>query len=311
MNGVPPAKRGIAMVFQSYALYPHLTVAKNMSLALSQEGIAAAEIAVRVQKASAMLPLDALLVRPPAELSGGQRQRVAIGRAIVCGRACSCSTPPSTRCSLRVGTRIEIAAAPPARGDHDVTMTRSSHDARRQDRGHERRRHRQVGRPLELYARPANMFVAGFRHEFRLRGHRARANAATIRSARTSRCRQDGAWTGTVSHAEHLGMTCSSGTEIGMLTARIPATTGMRSGTPSADARDARSTASTATRRRSRPDRLLRAPVRGCDHARPADAPAALLLLQPKGRRRYHRVVEQATEPSGNSRPDIQFLRSF
>ena len=83
MNGVPPAKRGIAMVFQSYALYPHLTVAKNMGLALQQEGVAKAEIDRRVNETAAMLRLDALLGRRPAELSGGQRQRVAIGRAIV------------------------------------------------------------------------------------------------------------------------------------------------------------------------------------------------------------------------------------
>ena len=80
MNGVPPAKRGIAMVFQSYALYPHLSVADNMGLALKQEGVPKPEIASRIAIASAMLRLDPLLARRPAELSGGQRQRVAIGR---------------------------------------------------------------------------------------------------------------------------------------------------------------------------------------------------------------------------------------
>src|ERR1700736_6438792 len=82
MNGVPPAKRGIAMVFQSYALYPHLTVAKNMSLALSQEGVAAAEIAVRVKKASDMLRLDALPGRRPAGLAGGRAPPGVVGRAV-------------------------------------------------------------------------------------------------------------------------------------------------------------------------------------------------------------------------------------
>ncbi len=79
----PPAKRGIAMVFQSYALYPHLTVKDNMGLGLKQAGTAKDEIESRVGKASGMLSLEPYLARRPAELSGGQRQRVAIGRAIV------------------------------------------------------------------------------------------------------------------------------------------------------------------------------------------------------------------------------------
>ena len=111
MNGVPPAKRGIAMVFQSYALYPHLTVAKNMGLALQQEGVASAEIARRVSTTAAMLRLEPLLARRPSELSGGQRQRVAIGRAIVRQPSLFLFDEPLSNldAALRVGTRIEIA----------------------------------------------------------------------------------------------------------------------------------------------------------------------------------------------------------
>ena len=94
MDGVEPAKRGIAMVFQSYALYPHLTVSGNMDLALKQEGVDKAERTRRVADAAAMLELTPLLTRRPAELSGGQRQRVAIGRAIVRDPPCSSSTNP-------------------------------------------------------------------------------------------------------------------------------------------------------------------------------------------------------------------------
>src|SRR5688572_33282121 len=80
---VPPAKRGIAMVFQTYALYPHLTARGNMELGLKQEGRPRAEIDARVNEAARMLALEPLLERRPSELSGGQRQRVAIGRAVV------------------------------------------------------------------------------------------------------------------------------------------------------------------------------------------------------------------------------------
>lgn len=83
VNSVPPAKRGIAMVFQTYALYPHLNVRDNMSLGLKQAGMAKAEIGQRVDKVASMLSMKELIARRPAELSGGQRQRVAIGRAIV------------------------------------------------------------------------------------------------------------------------------------------------------------------------------------------------------------------------------------
>ncbi len=167
MNGVAPAKRGIAMVFQSYALYPHLTVAGNMGLALGQEGVAKVEIAARVARASALLQLDALLGRRPAELSGGQRQRVAIGRAIVRQPALFLFDEPLSNldAALRVGTRLEIAKLHRALGATMVYVTHDQIEAMTlADRIVVMRAGvvEQVGRPLDLYHHPANRFVAGF-----------------------------------------------------------------------------------------------------------------------------------------------------
>src|ERR1700709_722912 len=112
VNVTPPAKRGIAMVFQSYALYPHLTVKDNMGLGLKQAGTPKDEIGKRVDKASGMLSLGPYLARRPAELSGGQRQRVAIGRAIVREPALFLFDEPLSNldAALRVQMRTEIKA---------------------------------------------------------------------------------------------------------------------------------------------------------------------------------------------------------
>ena len=111
VDAVPPAERGIAMVFQTYALYPHLTVRDNMALGLKQAGAAGAEIDARVAEAAGMLSLEPLLERRPAELSGGQRQRVAIGRAIVREPKLFLFDEPLSNldAALRVNTRLEIA----------------------------------------------------------------------------------------------------------------------------------------------------------------------------------------------------------
>ena len=234
MNGVPPAKRGIAMVFQSYALYPHLTVAKNMSLALTQEGVAQAAINQRVATASGMLRLEALLGRRPAELSGGQRQRVAIGRAIVRQPSLFLFDEPLSNldAALRVGTRIEIAKLHRELG---ATMIYVTHDQIEAMTLADRIviMHggvvEQVGRPLELYAKPANVFVAGFigspKMNFVGGPMASRVNAATI-GVRPEHLAvaSDGAWTGIVSHAEHLGadtMLYIDVPEVGLLTARV------------------------------------------------------------------------------------------
>jgi len=167
VNAVPPAKRGIAMVFQTYALYPHLNVRDNMSLGLKQAGMPKNEIAKRVRKATAMLSLAPLIERRPAELSGGQRQRVAIGRAIVREPELFLFDEPLSNldAALRAQTRLEIARL------HDqlkATMVYVTHDQIEAmtladrivvlDNGIIQ----QVGSPMELYNNPANIFVAGF-----------------------------------------------------------------------------------------------------------------------------------------------------
>ena len=234
MNNVPPARRGIAMVFQSYALYPHLTVARNMGLALSQEGVPKPDIAARVAKAAGLLRLEALLERRPAELSGGQRQRVAIGRAIVREPSLFLFDEPLSNldAALRVGTRIEIAKLHRALGATMVYVTHDQVEAMTladkivvMNGGVVE----QVGRPLDLYNHPRNRFVAGFigspTMNF-IEGEAARrANAASI-GVRPEHLAvgREGTWSGVVSHAEHLGadtMLYVENPELGMLTARV------------------------------------------------------------------------------------------
>jgi multiple sugar transport system ATP-binding protein len=212
---IPPSKRGIAMVFQSYALYPHLDVRRNMALALEQEGIPRAEIDRRVGKAAAMLQLDPLLARRPAELSGGQRQRVAIGRAIVREPSLFLFDEPLSNldAALRVGTRIEIAKLHRQLG---ATMIYVTHDQIEAMTLADRivvisaGRIEQVGKPMELYQTPANLFVAGFigspTMNFLNGGYAARLGAATIGvRPEDLRIAPDGPWEGAIIHAEHLG----------------------------------------------------------------------------------------------------------
>ncbi|GAA0775766.1 ABC transporter ATP-binding protein [Roseibium denhamense] len=167
VNDTPPAKRGIAMVFQSYALYPHLNVCENMSLALKQEKQPKAEIEARVAEASRMLSLDPYLDRRPAELSGGQRQRVAIGRAVVRQPQLFLFDEPLSNldAALRMNTRLEIAKLHrQLEGSmiyvtHDQTeaMTLADKIVVLRDG-----RVEQVGSPMDLYNNPANRFVAEF-----------------------------------------------------------------------------------------------------------------------------------------------------
>ncbi|WP_299747696.1 ABC transporter ATP-binding protein [uncultured Tateyamaria sp.] len=167
VNMTPPSKRGIAMVFQSYALYPHLNVRGNMTLALKQEGQPKSVIEERVQTASRMLNLEPYLDRYPSELSGGQRQRVAIGRAIVRKPALFLFDEPLSNldAALRMNTRIEIANLHRQLGasmiyvTHDQTeaMTLADKIVVLRDG-----RVEQIGSPMELYNNPANQFVAGF-----------------------------------------------------------------------------------------------------------------------------------------------------
>ncbi len=167
VNHVPPSKRGIAMVFQSYALYPHLNVRGNMTLALKQQKQSKQEISARVAEASRMLDLHDYLDRYPSELSGGQRQRVAIGRAIVRQPKLFLFDEPLSNldAALRVNTRIEIAnlhkqlSTSMVYVTHDQTeaMTLADKIVVLRDG-----RVEQTGSPMELYNNPQNQFVAGF-----------------------------------------------------------------------------------------------------------------------------------------------------
>jgi alpha-glucoside transport system ATP-binding protein len=168
MNDVPPAQRGIAMVFQSYALYPHMTVRDNMSFALRIAKKSQSEIDAAVDKAARILQLTPYLDRLPKALSGGQRQRVAIGRSIVRDPKVYLFDEPLSNldAALRVATRIEIAQLKEAMPNstmiyvtHDQVeaMTLASRIVVLAGGGIS-----QVGSPLELYERPENEFVAQF-----------------------------------------------------------------------------------------------------------------------------------------------------
>jgi multiple sugar transport system ATP-binding protein len=168
VNEVPPSKRGIAMVFQSYALYPHMSVFENISFALENQGLPKDEIKKKVEKVGEMLQLTPYLARLPKALSGGQRQRVAIGRAIVRGAKVFLFDEPLSNldAALRVQTRMEIAKL--KRDMPSTTMIYVTHDQVEAMTLADRivvlqaGRVEQVGSPMELYERPANTFVAGF-----------------------------------------------------------------------------------------------------------------------------------------------------
>nr|WP_315494401.1 sn-glycerol-3-phosphate ABC transporter ATP-binding protein UgpC [uncultured Rhodoferax sp.] len=167
VNDLPPAERGIAMVFQSYALYPHMDVYRNMSFGLKIHGATKADIDKKVRDAAKVLHIDHLLDRLPRELSGGQRQRVAIGRAIVREPLLFLFDEPLSNldAALRARTRIELARL---HRDLDATMVYVTHDQVEAmtlgdkivvlNEGHVQ----QAGTPLTLYQQPANRFVATF-----------------------------------------------------------------------------------------------------------------------------------------------------
>ncbi len=162
-----PSKRGIAMVFQTYALYPHMTVAANMGFPLEMAGQPKREIDAKVAEAARVLRLEPFLERKPRELSGGQRQRVAIGRAIVRQPQVFLFDEPLSNldAELRVGMRVEIARLHQALG---ATMVYVTHDQVEAMTLADRiavlnaGRIEQVGAPLDLYEDPDNLFVAGF-----------------------------------------------------------------------------------------------------------------------------------------------------
>jgi len=214
VNDAPPAKRGIAMVFQSYALYPHLTVHGNMALGLKQAGESKGVIEERIAEATRMLHLDPYLNRRPAELSGGQRQRVAIGRAIVRQPKLFLFDEPLSNldAALRMNTRVEIADL---HRKLDTTMIYVTHDqieamtlASRivvlRDGMVE-----QVGSPMDLYNDPVNQFVAGFlgspSMNFLPAGLVGRDAATLGIRPENIRIAETGKLGARITHVEHLG----------------------------------------------------------------------------------------------------------
>ncbi|MCG7622168.1 ABC transporter ATP-binding protein [Epibacterium sp. Ofav1-8] len=217
MNDEMPAKRGIAMVFQSYALYPHMTVFENMSFGLEQAKLDKDEIKARVEKAAEMLQIEGLLDRKPKQLSGGQRQRVAIGRAITRDPRVFLFDEPLSNldAALRVDTRLEIAGL--SQRLPDTTMIYVTHDQVEAMTLADRivvlngGVVEQVGTPMELYERPASQFVAGFigspRMNF-LNGAVAQAHGAEcygIRPEHIALDHENGDWRGRVILTERLG----------------------------------------------------------------------------------------------------------
>ena len=167
VTAADPSERGVAMVFQTYALYPHMTVAENMGFGLKMTGHPKAEIERKVAEAARILKLDELLARKPKALSGGQRQRVAIGRAIVRGPEVFLFDEPLSNldAELRVEMRVEIARLHKEIGATMIYVTHDQVEAMTlADKIVVLRAGRieQVGAPLDLYHDPANRFVAGF-----------------------------------------------------------------------------------------------------------------------------------------------------
>ena len=167
VNTVPASERGLSMVFQSYALYPHMSVRQNLSFGLENQRMAKEEIARRVDGASKLLQIDQLLERRPGQLSGGQRQRVAIGRAIVREPIIFLFDEPLSNldAELRLQMRVEISNLHAELGNTMIYVTHDQIEAMTMaDRIVVLRggRIEQVGKPLDLYNNPANKFVAGF-----------------------------------------------------------------------------------------------------------------------------------------------------
>ncbi|KIQ03126.1 glycerol-3-phosphate ABC transporter ATPase [Agrobacterium tumefaciens] len=229
-----PAERGLAMVFQSYALYPHMSVRNNIGFPLKMAKLDKAVIDKKVNDAAAVLNLTDYLDRRPSQLSGGQRQRVAIGRAIVREPSAFLFDEPLSNldASLRGTMRLEISEL---HNTLKTTMIYVTHDQVEAmtmadkivvlNRGNIE----QVGSPMELYKTPRNLFVAGFIGSPRMNfvtGSYAQAKGADtvgVRPEHLLLSKESGLWKGTVTVAEHLGSDTFihiKVDEIGMITAR-------------------------------------------------------------------------------------------
>ena len=215
-TGIPPADRKLAMVFQSYALYPHMSVRKNIAFPLKMAGMPKAEQNDKVDAAAEVLNLTDYLDRKPSQLSGGQRQRVAIGRAIVREPAAFLFDEPLSNldAALRVNMRLEISEL---HQSLETTMVYVTHDQVEAMTMADKivvlnaGRIEQVGSPLELYRHPRNLFVAGFIGSPKMNfitgeiaaGHDAHTLGARPEHLVVSKAAGD--WKGTVGVSEHLG----------------------------------------------------------------------------------------------------------
>ncbi len=217
VNDVAPSKRGIAMVFQSYALYPHMNVFDNMAYSLKLQNLPKEEIKKKVHAAAEKLQLTQYLERLPKALSGGQRQRVAIGRAIVRDPKVFLFDEPLSNldAALRVQMRMEIAQLK----EHlpNTTMIYVTHDQVEAMTMADRivvlkdGVVMQVGTPMELYDRPQSLFVAGFIGSPKMNfltgkyAEKFKAHTVGVRSEHLDVAEKDGVWSGKVVYSENLG----------------------------------------------------------------------------------------------------------
>ena len=212
----PPAKRGLAMVFQSYALYPHMSVRNNIAFPLKRAKMSKAEIDTKISNVSKILNLSDYLDRKPGQLSGGQRQRVAIGRAIVRQPSAFLFDEPLSNldASLRVNMRLEISELHKTLA---TTMVYVTHDQVEAMTMADRIAVfnagiiEQVGTPLDLYNKPINKFVAGFIGSPKMNFIDVEPTAADpscslgIRPEHINMSKEQGTWEGKIGVIEHLG----------------------------------------------------------------------------------------------------------
>ncbi|MCA0256984.1 MAG: ABC transporter ATP-binding protein [Proteobacteria bacterium] len=216
VTDIAPAKRGLAMVFQSYALYPHMSVRKNIAFPLKMAGVDKAEQDRKVEAAAKVLNLTPYLDRRPGQLSGGQRQRVAIGRAIVREPSAFLFDEPLSNldAALRVNMRLEISELHQSLKTTMIYVTHDQVEAMTMadkivvlQAGNVE----QVGSPLELYRTPRNRFVAGFIGSPKMNfvegeeAARHGAYAIGVRPEHLALSKESGQWKGTVGVSEHLG----------------------------------------------------------------------------------------------------------
>ncbi len=208
VSDVGPSERGLAMVFQSYALYPHMSVRKNIGFPLQMAKLPPAEIDAKVQEAARTLNLTEYLDRKPGQLSGGQRQRVAIGRAIVRNPKAFLFDEPLSNldAALRVNMRIFIMQLHKDLGSTSIYVTHDQVEAMTMaDRIVVLNRGviEQVGTPLELYNKPNSLFVAGFIGSPKM--NLIEGNTIGVRPDHILLSDKKGEWSGTVRLTEHLG----------------------------------------------------------------------------------------------------------